>query len=321
MNYISNVYVINLDEDKDRLDVMKQQIPKLGRPFKRIRAIKGKDLTPEELNNNTTFLSKYFSTPSMIGCFLSHKKAWQTMIDNNDEYAIVMEDDCEIIDSFKQDLENVLDELIPKNPDFVYLGCFGANEENNTFVHKIQKLFLPKLNNDSFKGKYSFKPNFAWGFHFYVISNKCAQYLLKNMSKANYHVDISFLSAAKDLDIFVSTKKLGTQYSSADQSTQVTFKFPMTLNYIVKNIYYEDNVSYTYILSVPIFQAFGYPINAYIILICITAFIIPNKDTMLQMFTYFLLLEFILNRHNISIIVFIYILVYLIYRIRSNYFT
>lgn len=319
MNYISNVYVINLDEDKDRLDVMKQQIPKLGRPFKRIRAIKGKDLTPEELHNNTTFLSKYFSTPSMIGCFLSHKKAWQTMIDNNDEYAIVMEDDCEIIESFKQDLQNLLDELVPKKPDFIYLGYFG--EDGGVIVNNIYKLFIPNFqHNNSSNDIYSFKPKTPWGFHFYIISKKCAQYLLKNMEKVNYHVDISFIPVANNLNlnVFASKKKLGTQFPTSDQSSQVTYKFPTSFNYILQNMYYENNVSYTYILSVPLFQLFGYPINAYIILMCIFAFIFPNKEIMLQVFTYFLLLEFILNKHNINIIVFIFILIYLIYLIRST---
>lgn len=320
MEHISNTYVINLDDDTERLKKMKEQIPKLGKQFKRISAIKGKNLTKKEIQNETTFLCSKFCTYSMIGCFLSHKKAWKTMIENNDKYAIIMEDDCELSETFQEDLKKVMDELIPQKPDFIYLGCFGACEvdKNYGFFALLQKYsILYRLQNlSNYNGNYSYVPEAPVGFHCYIISNDCAKYLLKNMEKADYHVDVSFLKHSKNLKIFASSKKLGTQFATSGQSTQC-IDFPISLNNIFDNIKDRNKVSYSYYFSAPIIEILWNPINLYLIFACIIAFIIPNKQNMITIFTFFLIYEFILNPKNINIISFWYVLIYIIYRIKK----
>ena len=135
MEYIDNVYVINMEESKDRLTAMNKQIPTLGKQFIRIDAINGKNLSSEDRKNATTFLCNNFCTPSMIGISMSHKKAWKTMIENGDRYAIIMEDDAELIPQFQSELQLCLDELMVKNKDweFIYLGCFGACDKNKDY--------------------------------------------------------------------------------------------------------------------------------------------------------------------------------------------
>ena len=68
---------------------MESQIDIIGKPFKRISAIVGKEMTKEEIKNVSTPFCSVFCTSSMIGIFMSHKKAWENVINNNDNNVFV----------------------------------------------------------------------------------------------------------------------------------------------------------------------------------------------------------------------------------------
>jgi GR25 family glycosyltransferase involved in LPS biosynthesis len=289
MEYIDNIYVINMKRSKKRLRKINKNLKKLKIPFKRIEAVDGKNLTKDDIRNNCTLYSQIFSPLSLIGCFLSHKKAWKTMIDNNDKYAIIMEDDCELIHSFKLDLKKILDELIPHNPDFVYLGHI---------------LLLPRINQfidtSNFKYSYSPKHESMVGFHCYIISNTCAKQLLQVMDKVDDHVDVSFTNYVNDFNVYASKKKIAYQSATANQSTQVKFEFPITLNSIFEKILSKYNVSYSYYLSAPLIEILWHPINAYLLIACLIALFIPD----IYLFLTFFIIEIILLPKNITIISF-----------------
>jgi GR25 family glycosyltransferase involved in LPS biosynthesis len=254
----------------------------------------------------------------MIGCTMSHKKVWKKIVENNDKYAIVMEDDCVLTDSFQQDLRLVLNELIPKNPDFIYLGCFGACNDDKKYdwITLLQKysIFYSIKNRSNFSGIYSYVPETPFGFHCYIISKECAKYLLRQIEKVEYQVDVTFLKHTRDLKVFASKKKLGTQFASAEQSTQSSYVFPSSLNSILGKHRDKNNISYSFHLNSAIFELLGFPVNLYLLFACIIAFVIPNKQYMINIFTAFLIYEFILNPKNIDIIFFWYIFIYIIYR-------
>jgi GR25 family glycosyltransferase involved in LPS biosynthesis len=297
---------------------MREQVPKLGRSFTRVSGIRGKDLTKTQIQDETTFLCGKFCTHSMIGCTMSHKKVWKKIVENNDKYAIVMEDDCVLTDSFQQDLRLVLNELIPKNPDFIYLGCFGACNDDKKYdwITLLQKysIFYSIKNRSNFSGIYSYVPETPFGFHCYIISKECAKYLLRQIEKVEYQVDVTFLKHTRDLKVFASKKKLGTQFASAEQSTQSSYVFPSSLNSILGKHRDKNNISYSFHLNSAIFELLGFPVNLYLLFACIIAFVIPNKQYMINIFTAFLIYEFILNPKNIDIIFFWYIFIYIIYR-------
>lgn len=324
MEYISNVYFINLDESKERLEDMQNQLKKIGNSYIRIPAINGKKLSIEEVERQSTFMCRYMCTSSMIGCFLSHKKAWETMIQNGDSYAIIMEDDCELVDSFQEDLKMVLDELIPHNPDWIYLGCFGKcdKDNNQNLFTELHTAFLPKIeSNNKIALKYSYVPEAPLGTHCYIISNSCARKLVEIMNKASYHVDIVFLSNANKFNVFASNKKLGFQFTSAEKSTQSTYKFPVTLNYITDKIHDNNNISYSFYFSSPLCEILWHPVNLYFILACLIAIFIPDTTKLLYFYSVFFILEYILQSNNINIIIhwmfFIYMIIYLRIRYRK----
>ena len=88
------LYVINLDRTPERMAHMAAQLSRLEVPYERLSAVDGRALDP-------TYVAKF---PPMaateIGCFLSHKVAWQRIVDGPGRYGIVLEDDIHIAPAF-----------------------------------------------------------------------------------------------------------------------------------------------------------------------------------------------------------------------------
>ncbi|WP_157981043.1 glycosyltransferase family 25 protein [Pseudidiomarina insulisalsae] len=92
------VLVINLERSPERWRNVKAQLEATGLPFERIDAVAGDTL-------GETAIARVFDSDAArnnyhyqlsrgeIGCYLSHLKAWQTILDEQLDYAIVLEDD------------------------------------------------------------------------------------------------------------------------------------------------------------------------------------------------------------------------------------
>lgn len=93
MNHL--IYVISLEKDKERREAFKSGFDFLRFDF--INAIIGRDLSALEyyktLISAKGHAKKTISTPSEIGCFLSHKKAIQDFLNSNADFLTIFEDD------------------------------------------------------------------------------------------------------------------------------------------------------------------------------------------------------------------------------------
>lgn len=98
-------YVINLDRSPDRLKFMQDQAEVVGLEFARISAIDGKQL-PQDFVENIQSSSSEFQPVDRgnIGLFLSHKLAWQALIDSGNPQAAVFEDDAILSPTINQTL-------------------------------------------------------------------------------------------------------------------------------------------------------------------------------------------------------------------------
>lgn len=311
MDYIDNVYVINMKNAVDRLSQMTKQIPILGKPFKRISAIDGKKLTREELKLYCSNFGKTFCTYGMIGCFLSHQKTWKTMLKNNDKYALVMEDDCQLVESFQNDLKLALDDLFKVDPhwDFLYVGSFGASDPtyNYNLIHSFSKLVLPniKRSKNQPQSEYIFIPEAPIGFHCYIISNRCAQKLLYYLDKASYHVDVNFLKYSQHFNVYACKKNLGYQLSTPESSSLTQYDFPVTVNYFLDDIKDQHKISISYYFCAPFLQLFHIPLNFYITFLLILGFTFPK---IIPFILLFLIAELMFQPRNSKIILFMMLL-------------
>jgi GR25 family glycosyltransferase involved in LPS biosynthesis len=283
MEYIDNVYVINLERSKGRLDEFNKHN---NLKYKRIDAVDGKKLSRQEKLDAATFLCGNLCSSSVIGIFLSHKKAWQKVVDNGDAFAMIMEDDARIVRGFQDELRMCISELNDKDPEweFLYVGCFGACSPKRDYdmFEAFMYIFQPRKHPGCVKDlEYSHVPDAAAGFHCYVISNKCARKLLDTLSKVGYHVDIQFLMEQSKFRVYACKKQLAYQGATTEQSTQ-TVSFPVALNKVFGKYKSKNRVGYDYYLSSPIIVIGDAVVNLYfiaylIVMIILAVYLKPNE--------------------------------------------
>ena len=96
--------LINLDKSQDRLEKVNAQFNAIGINVNRVSAVDGRLLSNEEISKITYPITDVQShikftrslSKSEIGCFLSHKKCWQILVDSEEEWALIFEDDLRL---------------------------------------------------------------------------------------------------------------------------------------------------------------------------------------------------------------------------------
>ncbi|AMJ76587.1 glycosyltransferase family 25 protein [Alteromonas stellipolaris] len=101
-NFCPKVYVINLEQYKERLNNCINRLNKQNLALERIPAVLGGELTElEKSANYSRTLNRtayhYELSNGEIGCYLSHRKAWEKIAKGDEPYGIVLEDDIELI--------------------------------------------------------------------------------------------------------------------------------------------------------------------------------------------------------------------------------
>jgi GR25 family glycosyltransferase involved in LPS biosynthesis len=136
---VIDIFVINLDRRPDRLQHMSTQL----KEYKWIRcpAADGKDASLKSLRMKGWYpdvlwrdpLLKRQLTNTEVGCFISHYKCWEKIVETN-RPAIIFEDDIELIKPF--DLEEI--GAIVESCDILYLGYREMSEavDVGTFLQR-----------------------------------------------------------------------------------------------------------------------------------------------------------------------------------------
>ena len=104
------VYVINMEKDTIRWGNVVSQLSRLGIQHERVEAVNGAHLTQEETDavyRYRWWKSPHDLVPSEIGCYLSHLRIWQRLVDSGDDGVFIFEDDFVITD----DMPKILDAL------------------------------------------------------------------------------------------------------------------------------------------------------------------------------------------------------------------
>jgi glycosyl transferase family 25 len=117
------IFVINLDERADKFKNAEDQLIAQGLTCERISAVRGSNLTEEQIQqayDKVANKKHYMKTMSVgeIGCYMSHRAAWQKIVDENLDYGIILEDDCKLENNFYK-LPALIEQL--KNWDYIKL--------------------------------------------------------------------------------------------------------------------------------------------------------------------------------------------------------
>lgn len=154
-----DVYLINMEQNKDRLDnfVTQYTFTDLYRKHKvkfiRINGINGKLLPISQFvsgkalqeiyaSEKTGYRTKHYQlTRGGVGCFLSHMFVYDQIRSKDKKYALIFEDDVKIDPDF---YENMVKELkrVPNNWDILLLGCHCYDCEDNKSFYHVQRFFL-----------------------------------------------------------------------------------------------------------------------------------------------------------------------------------
>lgn len=98
------VYVINLARSTQRWDDVKKSADQFGIELRRVDAVEGKLLKPDELHNfdDSGFRRRHgkIALPAEIGCYFSHIKVLETIIAAPENRAVIVEDDVRFSSDF-----------------------------------------------------------------------------------------------------------------------------------------------------------------------------------------------------------------------------
>ena len=125
-NLIPHIFVVNLDRAKSRWEHIQEVMHDADLEIERLPGVDGRQLTETELKTYATKLSLFFQPKGVIGCYLSHRKFWQYVVDRNLPSAIIFEDDVRLIPNFKNKLVSSLQRLDNDQLtyDIIFLGVF-----------------------------------------------------------------------------------------------------------------------------------------------------------------------------------------------------
>lgn len=134
--------LINLERSKKRLEKSAELLGVIGQDFERIGAVDGTQLRDKEVEQIYSFDDKdsYYKrlNKGEIGCYLSHKKTWQKIVDERLDFAVILEDDFESCDQLKEAIRQI--EKIEGEWDYIKLAdhhrkrSFASSKNAGQFV-------------------------------------------------------------------------------------------------------------------------------------------------------------------------------------------
>ncbi|MFV0582573.1 MAG: glycosyltransferase family 25 protein [Parabacteroides gordonii] len=121
-------YIINLEKSLDRkryVENILSNYPFLDIEF--IVAVDANKMSNEEQNKlfNVTGFSKKYSKkvrPGEIGCTLSHQKCYRKLLNSNEDYVLILEDDIILNNEFQETLEKLKNHIDPIKPQVILLS-------------------------------------------------------------------------------------------------------------------------------------------------------------------------------------------------------
>lgn len=134
-----NLYYINLEKRKDRKEHIEKQLKNIDYPTNKINRI-----------------DAVYMPGNRTGCSLSHNKALEEGLKQDDEYIIVLEDDFEWIHNKEKTLDVLKNTVNNKDWNVIILACNGNSKKYNKYLNKviecqtrsgyiIKKSYIPNL--------------------------------------------------------------------------------------------------------------------------------------------------------------------------------
>lgn len=229
-------HIINLKERYDRRIQIQNHLKKFSIDFEFFEAIKpviaeileSSIINPLKLWNFRSFSNeedrKYCIGVS--GCKFSHYKILQKLKDSEDNYSVILEDDCVLIDDYQIHLNKTLKYIEDNNIDFniLYLGC---NLHSRNCIKVVDDVLL-KCNLDK-----------CFTTHSYLVKNSNIPRILEHIEKSDNEIDNTYTKLDKR---FITNPLLTYQRNSVSDIISNN-KMPIFYGYIQENFNFPCNRS------------------------------------------------------------------------------
>jgi glycosyl transferase family 25 len=168
-----HTFIISLPKDKNRREHLAKQLQNTGLPFSILDAVDGSALSAAELNElyDREKAVRRFNrelSKGEIGCALSHISVYRKMIEEDIPYALVLEDDANILDSdLATTLSNLAQSYPPQTPVAILLSHIRRYD-----AQKRIRLDDGRSVYDAYRGV---------GAHGYVVTKAAAEILVRKL--------------------------------------------------------------------------------------------------------------------------------------------
>ena len=180
----TDIYVINLERAEERRNNVLKQFMEHGIQGKIFKATDGKQINISD-EKYKPYLKHmrwwYTQDPKRIGhfaCFLSHMRVYQEFLQSDKPYALIFEDDMELLPSFKQLLHKHM-RRVPDDWDVVLLGYHIDDDDERVYKGNLESRLIHGIIN----------PNYFTGLQGYIINQKSVKKLLTMLPEHKWLID------------------------------------------------------------------------------------------------------------------------------------
>jgi glycosyl transferase, family 25 len=285
---LKNVYIINLERDKHKWELVTKELDKYNIKYNRFNAVYGKDLSEEQINEYVDWISRNFILNNgQIGCVLSHVNLLKQLVnDDNQDFYLILEDDIEILDYDKILTIYNLYKNKKIDIDFLSMKCMEIEFQCSRNGDRI------KIN----EGIEIEEKLIPMGTSSYFVTKEGAKKFLKQYNKVKYPIDFQYYIWGKKYYKYYHTSKdliqtkgnIRTESNIANNNKMVSMLFT---NPDIK--YYINYPGLTLFRRYPVtFVVLGF---LFISLIFLIFYLIFRNQYLLILFIIFLLLGLIFS--------------------------
>ena len=185
--------LINLDRDTRKLADMTAELARAGVPFERLPAVDG-----SKIDRNAT-LCGAVCTNGMLGCFQSHRKAWQLVADRRLARGLILEDDVRLHDGAVTQTRDAMQQL-PPDWDILFLGCHSCGMPGP--MDTVLAFAIGANHRERRVSPTVIRPGLASGTYAYIVSSRGARKLLAMLPEPSNHVDLAISSLGSNVQTF-----------------------------------------------------------------------------------------------------------------------
>jgi len=269
------IFIVNLDSDKQRLENVSKQFNKIGMTLRKVSNTRERDWSEAR----ATHKCRYYCDKGVIGSYYGHYKLWKKMVDENIESALIVEDDI----TLDEDFENKFDiywRHVPEDWDMVLLGCIFQCKREKNFIDRCLKISYFENNNHPINDYINKITSFS-GIHAYILNINMAKRLLAASEEIDNIIEVQlsrYLNKNRDLNVYAFEDYIITQNLILYESVNNISRIPNIINKPLDKIIIQDTnhykVSLAYVINQGIYQykIFGYILNVMIIILFLFGF-------------------------------------------------